>query len=376
MAKFDVVFEGGGAKGVALVGALQVLVEECGHSLRRLVGTSAGAITATLAAAGMAPSKMLGEVTERLDGRPRFQSFMDTPEAADFSEADREGSLTHDLCSQIDLPLVPRAIERRLDAVLVDQLLGRKRFRQLFSFVERGGLYAGNAFLAWLREKLEPLGIGPDDTLSVFAKPPFRDLSVVASDTTGQELLMLNHRTAPDVPVAWAVRMSMSIPLVWQEVVWRKEWGTYQGRPKAGHVIVDGGVLSNFPIRLIGRSSDRAVRAENREVMGQAEMSGAEILGLLIDETQPVPGEPEEPPASGIGGSRTVQRISRLIDTMTGSHDKAAIQVYSRKICRLPAKGFGTLEFDLAGPRLENFLDASRRAMRAHLEDRGLSGGG
>ena len=105
-------------------------------------------------------------------------------------------------------------------------------------------------------------------------------------------------------------------------------------------------------------------------------MAGAEILGLLIDETQPVPGEPEEAPPSGIAGSRTVRRVSRLIDTMTGSHDKAAIQVYSRKICRLPAKGFGTLEFDLAGSRLENFLAASRRAMRAHLADRGLSGGG
>ena len=42
----------------------------------------------------------------------------------------------------------------------------------------------------------------------------------------------LNHRTAPDVPVAMAVRMSMSIPFVWREVVWQKEWGTYCGIDK------------------------------------------------------------------------------------------------------------------------------------------------
>ena len=46
MATFDMVFEGGGAKGTAFVGALEVLFA-AGHKHRRLVGTSAGAITAT-----------------------------------------------------------------------------------------------------------------------------------------------------------------------------------------------------------------------------------------------------------------------------------------------------------------------------------------
>ena len=45
MATFDIVFEGGGAKGTAFVGALEVLFG-AGHKHRRLVGTSAGAITA------------------------------------------------------------------------------------------------------------------------------------------------------------------------------------------------------------------------------------------------------------------------------------------------------------------------------------------
>jgi len=37
----------------------------------------------------------------------------------------------------------------------------------------------------------------------------------------------------------------MSIPLVWDEVVWQKEWGAYLGRDLTGHLVVDGGVLSN-----------------------------------------------------------------------------------------------------------------------------------
>ena len=70
-------------------------------------------------------------------------------------------------------------------------------------------------------------------------------------------MLVLNHRTAPDVPVAMAVRMSMSIPFVWREVVWQKEWGTYCGIDKTGATIVDGGVLSNFPIDLVACSDER-----------------------------------------------------------------------------------------------------------------------
>src|SRR6476661_10105356 len=47
----DLVFEGGGVKGIALVGALSVL-EENGFQPQNLVGTSAGAIVGALFAAG------------------------------------------------------------------------------------------------------------------------------------------------------------------------------------------------------------------------------------------------------------------------------------------------------------------------------------
>jgi NTE family protein len=50
MAQFDIVFEGGGAKGSVFAGALEVLNQQ-GHTYRRLIGTSAGAISATLVAA-------------------------------------------------------------------------------------------------------------------------------------------------------------------------------------------------------------------------------------------------------------------------------------------------------------------------------------
>ena len=65
MAIFDIVFEGGGAKGTAFVGALEVLFA-AGHQHRRLVGTSAGAITAILLGAGYSPKELLEAVTQKL----------------------------------------------------------------------------------------------------------------------------------------------------------------------------------------------------------------------------------------------------------------------------------------------------------------------
>lgn len=48
------------------------------------------------------------------------------------------------------------------------------------------------------------------------------------------------------------------VSLVWPEVQWKPEWGTYRGKPIAdepgGHRIVDGGILANFPLRSLQKA--------------------------------------------------------------------------------------------------------------------------
>ena len=89
--------------------------------------------------------------------------------------------------------------------------------------------------------------------------------------------------------------MSMSVPLLWPEVEWLKEWGPYhtwnpqtqQLEPNdiTGHLIVDGGLLSNFPIALfVAEGPDVAA------VVGPAHTKN--VLGLLIDESLPVKDRP------------------------------------------------------------------------------------
>ena len=370
MAKFDLVFEGGGAKGSVFAGALEVFTA-AGHEPSRLVGTSAGAITAALLAAGYTPAEMLAAVNEQRDGKPRFASFMDIPEADEFDEQTRNECQLQAVLDKVGIPLVPPILEKRVDAALIGHMLGLSpHFRQLFGFVECGGLFSGRAFVEWLHEKLLDHNIPRNYSLRQLNLDRGCDLSLVVTDTTNRQMLVLNHRTSPDVPVAMAVRMSMSIPFVWREVVWQKEWGKYLGVEKTDARIVDGGVLSNFPIDLVATRDARIL-----SIMGaEADHTASHNLGMLIDETVTVPGVEGGKPVRP-SPLHTVQRIQRIVDTMTGARDNALIDEYGDQVCRLPAKGYGTTEFDMPKDKIDRLVEAGRVAMRAHLAKRDLAAG-
>src|ERR1700744_2921796 len=116
MALYDLVFEGGGAKGMAFVGALEVF-KQAGHTHRRIVGTSAGAITATLTGAGYSPEELFTECTKTdpATGNPIFATFMDAPKDGDFSQAIIDGCETMVLIEQAKVPFLKtvEAAERK-----------------------------------------------------------------------------------------------------------------------------------------------------------------------------------------------------------------------------------------------------------------------
>jgi len=368
--KYDLVFEGGGAKGMAFVGAYEAFVEQ-GHSFARLLGTSAGAITAALLAAGYTPQEMLEALAEREDGKPVFAAFMGVP--GPFGEAEVRAGAIRKLLRDVDIKPLPDLIEERLDDAIAGALAQSQWFRHVFSLIERGGWYAADRFVSWLEAKLDTGQWKGGQrafsrmTLAQFYAETEVEFSVVAADTTGGRLLVLNHRTASDCPLVWAVRMSMSIPFVWPEVVWSSDWGTYLGRHVAGHAVVDGGVLSNFPIELFISDEPQVTRLMGPKGEGS-------VLGMLIDEGMLVP-----PPPSDSRGQllevdiqvtelRMVQRLMRLVDTVTTAHDKMVLDAFSDLVVHLPAGGYGTTEFDMSDAKRDALVGAGRRAMRAYLD--------
>ncbi len=373
--QYDLVFEGGGAKGMVFVGALREL-ERRGHTFGRFLGTSAGAIMATFAAAGLSTAEMLDALKEKdKDGVPVFQQFLGRPRP--FTKADLESSVTRQTLQAIDLPGVSDKLESYVDRIIL-YLMTRDEFAHVFSFVERGGWFSADAFVEWAQAKLDqatPTGQARGlsrKTFAEFHQATGRELSLVAADTTDSRMLVLNHRTAPGVPVVWGMRMSMSLPLVWQEVVWQPEWGDYLGRPLTGHRIVDGGLLSNFPIELF-LSSDPHVTA----IMGHRTSQG--VLGLLIDESLPVTEHEERaaPAPAGLSSLPPAARIKGLVDTATQAHDKMVIDAFEQFVCRLPARGYQTTEFDMSDQKRDDLIAAGQRALAEYFrlqETEGMKG--
>lgn len=363
--KYDLVFEGGGAKGMVFVGAMQVF-EAQGNTFGRLLGASAGAITAALLAAGYETTEMLAALEEQVDGHSVFSGFLQKPALMD--ETAMQSGAIRTLLRNLDIPLVPDFVEEKLDDAVVALLAKDERFCHILSFVERGGWYAADTFIDWMSGKLDAgtYGDAPRHfsgmTLAQFFAATHVDLTLVAADLSGGRMLVLNHRTAPDCPLVWAVRMSMNIPLLWQEVIWQEAWGTYCGQKLAGHRIVDGGLLSNFPLELFV-SNLPGVTA----VMGPK--TSERVLGFLIDESLPVPGAPGATKPEGLVSTlQTVQRFQQLLNTLLSAHDKMVIDAFERFVVRLPAQGYGTTEFDMTPERRDALVAAGHTAAAAYFD--------
>ena len=311
----DLVFEGGGVKGIGLAGALATL-EERGYRPQNVAGTSAGAITAALLAAGYDADE-LREIIVSLDYR-QFQ----------------------DRGWEDKVPLIERSLSMLLDL----------------------GLYEGDRFLAWIGELLEAKSVRTfaDLVHEDFADDPrFRSkLQVIASDVTTHELLVLPRDArklgfAPDdLDVALAVRMSMSIPVFFEPV--RVE--DADGRE---HIIVDGGMLSNYPVWLFDCED---------------QVPDWPTFGLLLVEPKPQVqigerlSKPSREHTHARGPRAVVDYVKALAQTMMEAHDRLYVEQanYARTI-PIPTLGVGTTEFDLPPDRALALYDSGRKAAEKFL---------
>ena len=310
----DLVFEGGGVKGIALVGAYAVL-EERGYEPQNVAGASAGAIVAALIAAGYTAAE-LQEIVGGLD----YDRFKD------------------------------RAWEDRLP------LAGRS-----LSILKDLGIYEGEAFLAWMRDLLEAKGVR---TFGDLVRRESGELKyrykaqLIASDVTERRLLVLPrdaHRLGIDDPddlnVALAVRMSMSIPVFFEPVKF--------ANPQTGkeHLIVDGGMLSNFPVWLF-----------------DAEEPLWPTVGLKLVEKDPrIPvggSQPRQERSPRSGVLSVVDYLRSLVDTMMAAHDRLYIEEsdFDRTIA-IDTLGVRTTEFDLTEERAMGLFESGRAAAEKFLAE-------
>jgi NTE family protein len=234
----DLVLSGGGVKGIALAGAVAAL-NDAGYRSWRVSGTSAGGIVGAMVAAGLS-GVALSEATMRLN----------------YAEVADKVPLDH-------VPLLGPGL-----ALLGDD-----------------GLYKGDYARAWIGEELARLGVRTfgDLRLDDPGLPPAERyrLVVTCADVTLGRLIRLpwDYREVygldPDEqPVADAIRASMSIPLLFRPAKLTN--------PDTGvtSTLVDGGVVSNFPIDSLDRTDGEPPRWPTFGITLTADIPGTD--GTLL----------------------------------------------------------------------------------------------
>ncbi len=288
----DLVQEGGGVLGAALVGYMYVM-EEMGIRFLGLAGTSAGAINALLAAA-------IGKVNEAKSER-LIEELADM-NVYDFVDGNAE-------VKKFLKALIDEAGQFQM--IVTTLRIAKDLFTEL-------GLNQGDRFYAWVTEILHKEGIyTTKDLMHKLSFLPeglrIREgvdrnieglkarLAIIASDITTQTKVVfpamrsLYWENPDEVNPACYLRASMSIPLFFTpyriapipkgiEAMHRwYDWAKFKGTIPDEVVFVDGGIMSNFPIDVFHKSNTPRMPTFGVRLGGDREHTNEinNLLGLI-----------------------------------------------------------------------------------------------
>jgi len=297
MADADLVLEGGGVKGTGLVGAITALTSAAEpYTFHRVAGTSAGAIVASMLAAGYTVAEMNTIMTD-LD----FSQFEDNP------------------------GIFARHFEQ------IGEGLG---------LILHEGLFMGRFLHDWIEQTLAAKNVHTwgdlkdDDPGSSLPPEQRYKLVVIVSDVSRGRMLRLPWDyqgllgVDPDTQlVADAVRSSAGIPFFFRPFHMKANPDVTHGHSEI--LCTDGGMLSNFPVSIFDRTDDKQPRWPTFGVKLSAHLTVAQDIF--------------NPDADAI------QLAKSLLTTMQKAHDQIFVDqasVASRTIF-VDTTGYNATDFHL-----------------------------
>lgn len=286
--KVDGVFSGGGIKAFAFLGALQVL-EQHHIQFERVAGTSAGAIVASFLAAGY-NAKEIEQLLDELD----VKSLLDPPKLF------------------VKMPIL-----------------------KWLNLYFRQGLYKGKQLENWFYEKLAKKNV------YTFKDIKKGTLKLVTSDLTNGKLMVIPDDLpsygidSDNFSVALALRMSCGIPFFFEPVKLKNN--------NQDIIIVDGGVLSNFPIWIFDNGNKRSV------------------LGLKL--SSPKEGMPPQKITN------TLNLFEALFYAMKDAHDERYIsRKHEKNIIFIPVEKYSATQFDLDEQTKQTLIEIGKNRTSNFLE--------
>lgn len=321
----NLVFEGGGVKGIAYVGAMKVL-EEKGvlDSVVRIGGTSAGAINAVLMASGYSNAeqrKILGEMD--------FNKFMD------------------------------------------DSFGFVRDSKRLF---EEFGWHKGEYFYQWIGELIAGKFGTPYVTFSDLELRGRPKLYLIGANLSTGFSEVYSQEHTPTMRVIDAVRISMSLPLFFTAI-----------RNVRRDVLVDGGLLNNYPVKLFDRvkyvdEKNAARKTEYYENENKAFLKGdlstrspyvynKATLGFRLDSAKQIG-------AFRYGNVEAIRQVDNLFDYMkalfaTALSVQESTHLHSddwHRTIYIDTLGVGATDFDLTEKMKRDLVKSGETSARKYFE--------
>ncbi len=288
----QLVLSGGGVNGLAMVGAVAAL-EKLGVRPVRYAGTSSGAMVAALLASGYESS----------------------------------------------------ALERILSQICVRRMLGIQvgmlwRGKQWWKLIRGEGWIDGKRMEQWMRMMLLAKRV------RTFADLPKHTLHIVATNLTTQQMVVLPDDCDEDMDIAKAVRMSASIPFVFDPVAYR------------GSYYVDGFILSNTPLLALQTMDGVGNLPVVVLTFGESEPNSsvrwdAQKKSDQFNRRQQMPAS-----MGGIFGT-----IHALFGTMIAAHDRYWMERHPEIIhLRLPTNGIKPTDFFIKPDEMKKLMNSGAEA--------------
>ncbi|MGO9320124.1 MAG: patatin-like phospholipase family protein [Solirubrobacteraceae bacterium] len=291
----DGVFSGGGIKGLAFAGALQAAADAGYDEWDKLAGTSAGAITAMALAVGYDAQTL----------REQLDNF-------DFSKIADYGML-----GKLDVP------------VNLELHLGATKGKALHAWIEK--------LLADAPNKVTTFGeLGADKLRVVGVDLAHARMVVFPEDVA----LYVDEHGKPlvpeEFPIAEAVRISAGYPYFFPPL------SLLDGHTKKPGVLVDGGVVSAFPVFLFDTPTP------------QHPTWGFRLYGG---------SGPEKPTYTAIEGPLwPVDMLEAIVDTSMNALDKLEMIAFGPRTISIPTGDIPTLDFALTDAQKEELYNNGRNA--------------
>ncbi len=308
----NLVFKGGGVRGIAYMGAMEVLDEyHVIDKIERVAGTSAGAIAAAMLAL-------------RLPVRD-----------------------TRDLFNTLELSKVPQSVVGSNRKIL-PRIAERENAHR---FINQYGWYSSEYFYEWFQGVIaDHCGGDGRASFTEFRKRGFRDLHVVAANLSRQRAEVFSVHTTPDVAVADAVRMSMSIPIFFEAL--RFDGHSFGN----GDYYVDGGLFDNFPIHIF----DRPVLASRPWTFREG--VNWETLGLFLYPDYYLDHDPEYP-------ENVWEYLNLTLRSLYHSYEVVEIQtsiVDRHRAIKISDCGIDATDFDIAvgDEKYTRLYESGKQAVR------------